>query len=125
MKAIYVHWMSELHILGNGNLVHCQLQSENLAHQMTNMFIGDEYFELMFEYVSQEHYIDETNNKEIYRYRYNLKENLYLTKRLDKKEIIQLIAKLKCFYLNSTRNKMGEFFMEDIVYEEEEYRWMH
>ena len=52
-------------------------------------------------------------------------KNLYLTKRLDKKEIIQLIAKLKCFYLNSTRNKMGEFFMEDIVYEEEEYRWMH
>ena len=89
------------------------------------LFIGDEYFELMFEYVSQEHYIDETNNKEIYRYRYNLKENLYLTKRLDKKEIIQLIAKLKCFYLNSTRNKMGEFFMEDIVYEEEEYRWVH
>ena len=86
------------------------------------LFIGDEYFELMFEYVSQEHYIDETNNKEIYRYRYNLKENLYLTKRLDKKEIIQLIAKLKCFYLNSTRNKMGEFFMEDIVYEEEEYK---
>ena len=41
------------------------------------LFIGDEYFELMFEYVSQEHYIDETNNKEIYRYRYNLKENLY------------------------------------------------
>ena len=40
-------------------------------------------------------------------------------------DIIQLIAKLKCFYLNSTRNKMGEFFMEDIVYEEEEYRWMH
>ena len=89
------------------------------------LFIGDEYFELMFEYVSHEHYIDETNNKEIYRYRYNLKENLYLTKRLDKKEIIQLIAKLKCFYLNSTRNKMWEFFMEDIVYEEEEYRWMH
>ncbi|MGN0321042.1 MAG: hypothetical protein ACI4D1_09030 [Lachnospira sp.] len=89
------------------------------------LFIDDEYFELIFEFVSQEHYIDETNNKEIYRYRYNLKENLYLTKRLDKKEIIQLIAKLKCFYLNSTRNKMGKFFMEDIVYEEEEYRWMH
>lgn len=55
------------------------------------LFIGDEYFELMFEYVSQEHYIDETNNKEIYRYKYILKKNASLTKRADKRELIYLI----------------------------------
>lgn len=30
------------------------------------LFIDKEYFELMFKFVWQEHYIDETNNKEIF-----------------------------------------------------------
>ncbi|MGN0319054.1 MAG: hypothetical protein ACI4E1_14075 [Lachnospira sp.] len=88
------------------------------------LFIDNEYFELKFEFDSQEHYNDEKNNKEIYRYRYYLKKNIQLTKRLDKTEIIHLIGKLKCWDSNLDRNVFGTYFEADIVYEGEEYKWM-
>ncbi|MGN0318608.1 MAG: hypothetical protein ACI4E1_11830 [Lachnospira sp.] len=89
------------------------------------LFIDDEYFELIFEFDSQEHYNNEENNKEIYRYRYILKGNESLANRPDKKEIIYLIGKLICGFKNLAQNKYGRYFEADIVYEGEEYKWMY
>ncbi|MGN0318603.1 MAG: hypothetical protein ACI4E1_11805 [Lachnospira sp.] len=89
------------------------------------LFIDNEYFELIFEFDSQEHYNDEDNNKEVYRYRYILKENKSLSNRPDKNEIIHLIGKLKCCSQNLRRYRLfGTYFEADIVYEGEEYKWM-
>ena len=100
-------------------------ESDKTYDSLYLLFIDNEYFELIFEFISQEHYIDETNNKEIYRYKYILKKNASLTKRADKRELIYLIGKLQCGFENIEKNKNRIFFEIDIVYEGEEYKWMH
>ena len=54
-----------------------------------------------------------------------IEKNASLTKRADKRELIYLIGKLQCGFENIEKNKNRIFFEIDIVYEGEEYKWMH
>ena len=78
------------------------------------LFIEDEWFELIFNFVDGAQLI--TENKKIIRDTYCLKENEKLNKRSDRNEMIYLIGQLRCGKRNISGNKNGKFCEVNIIY---------
>lgn len=87
------------------------------------LFIDDEWFDLIFDLVDFKQEIIE--NKRIYRYKYNLRENKKLNQRTDINEILYLVGILKCANKNLFSNIENDFFEGIIIYMGKEYKWMH
>lgn len=86
------------------------------------LFIDDEWFELIFDFV--EAIVETIGSKTISRPTYSLRENEKLNKRSDRDEIIYLIGQLKCGDRNIWHNKNGTFYEGNILYMGVAYKYM-